>query len=334
MKLRQSLDKPLAMINVSRDVYDILETTGFTELLDVKKALREVSAEGCEEIGSGGYGTVYRIDEETILKVYNTAAPELIDSERIMSQRAFVNGLPTAIPYDVVKVGDKLGVVYEMLEAKTVAQLITADPSRLEKYVRLTTSNLKRFHSVEIHDKAFPNKKQLFYDMLESISAYVDGGEYGIIKGYLDSIPDRSTFLHGDYNFKNVMLKGGELMLIDIGDASVGHPAFDLAGVQMITTLVHNARLPYEEIKRLVGFEPELLESVWKIVCSEYFGAETAEELQHYSQMLMPMNMLNMSYHSLRIGGANSEEAVKARVDGLIRARVLPVIKNVVPIDF
>ena len=113
MKLRKSLDKPLAMINVSRDVYDILETTGFTELLDVKKALREVSAEGCEEIGSGGYGTVYRIDEETILKVYNTAAPELIDSERIMSQRAFVNGLPTAIPYDVVKVGDKLGVVYE-----------------------------------------------------------------------------------------------------------------------------------------------------------------------------------------------------------------------------
>ena len=75
-----------------------------------------------------------------------------------------MNGLPTAIPYDVVKVGDKLGVVYEMLEAKTVAQLITADPSRLEEYVRLTTSNLKRFHSVEIHDKAFPNKKQLFYD--------------------------------------------------------------------------------------------------------------------------------------------------------------------------
>ncbi|MBR1740657.1 MAG: STAS domain-containing protein [Lachnospiraceae bacterium] len=40
MKLRKSTDKPLPVINVSRDVYDIFETTGFTEILDVKKALR------------------------------------------------------------------------------------------------------------------------------------------------------------------------------------------------------------------------------------------------------------------------------------------------------
>lgn len=35
MKLRKSLDKPLPMINVSRDVYDILETAGFTEQLEL-----------------------------------------------------------------------------------------------------------------------------------------------------------------------------------------------------------------------------------------------------------------------------------------------------------
>ena len=37
MKLRRSINKPLSVINVSRDVYDIFETTGFTELLNVKK---------------------------------------------------------------------------------------------------------------------------------------------------------------------------------------------------------------------------------------------------------------------------------------------------------
>lgn len=36
---------------MSRDVYDIFETTGFTELLDVKKALRKVSVEGLDAIG-------------------------------------------------------------------------------------------------------------------------------------------------------------------------------------------------------------------------------------------------------------------------------------------
>ena len=72
MKLRKSINKPLPVINVSRDVYDIFETTGFTELLDVKRAMREVSVEGCEVIGRGFYGTVYRIDEETIVKVYES----------------------------------------------------------------------------------------------------------------------------------------------------------------------------------------------------------------------------------------------------------------------
>ena len=72
IKLRKRLNRKTQIINVSRDVYDIFETTGFTELFDVQKAMREVSVEGCEVIGHGFYGTVYRIDEETIVKVYNS----------------------------------------------------------------------------------------------------------------------------------------------------------------------------------------------------------------------------------------------------------------------
>ena len=34
------------------------------------KPMREVSVEGCELLGKGGNGAVYRLDEETIVKVY------------------------------------------------------------------------------------------------------------------------------------------------------------------------------------------------------------------------------------------------------------------------
>ena len=57
MKLRKQRDK-LDMINVSRDVYEILEVTGFTELLTIRKALRRMSIEGAELIGKGGNGAV------------------------------------------------------------------------------------------------------------------------------------------------------------------------------------------------------------------------------------------------------------------------------------
>ena len=52
----------LSVVNVSTEVYDVLEMTGFTEMMDVKKAYRVVSVEGCEVIGEGANGKVYRID--------------------------------------------------------------------------------------------------------------------------------------------------------------------------------------------------------------------------------------------------------------------------------
>ena len=114
MKLRKTVGKPLPVINVSRDVYDIFETTGFTELLDVKKAPRKISLEGCEVIGQGGHGKVYRLDEETIIKVYHDKSPlSLIEKEREYAKNAFVNGVPSAIAYDIVQTeeGDRKSVV-------------------------------------------------------------------------------------------------------------------------------------------------------------------------------------------------------------------------------
>ncbi|MBR6337887.1 MAG: STAS domain-containing protein [Ruminococcus sp.] len=51
MKLRKSAGRALPVINVSRDGYDIFDTTGFTELFDVKKALRIISVKGCVSSG-------------------------------------------------------------------------------------------------------------------------------------------------------------------------------------------------------------------------------------------------------------------------------------------
>ena len=77
MKLRRQAKKALPVVNVSPEVYDILEITGFTELLDVRRRLREVSVEGCKRIGRGAKGDVYRYDDELIIKVYNQSDPTL-----------------------------------------------------------------------------------------------------------------------------------------------------------------------------------------------------------------------------------------------------------------
>ena len=126
LRIRKEEDS-LKIINVSSDVYEIFEMTGFSEMIPIEKAYRELSVEGCEVIGQGANGKVYRIDPETIIKVYKNpdALPE-IKNERELARTAFVLGIPTAIPYDVVRVGDGYGSVFELLNAKSFAKLIEA----------------------------------------------------------------------------------------------------------------------------------------------------------------------------------------------------------------
>lgn len=60
--------------NVNSGVYEIFDVTGFTSILNVKKALREVSVDGCELIGEGANGKVYRLTKDEMIKVFRPKA--------------------------------------------------------------------------------------------------------------------------------------------------------------------------------------------------------------------------------------------------------------------
>ena len=140
LKIRKQIKKSLSILNASNEIYEIFNVTGFTELLDVHKKMREVSIEGCEFIGAGSFGNVYRLDPETIVKIYKPEfGLEFVEQERNISQKAFLMGVPTAISYDVVKCGDSYGVVYEMLNVKTAEH-----NGRLRKYYHITNEGLIR----------------------------------------------------------------------------------------------------------------------------------------------------------------------------------------------
>lgn len=116
----------LRLVNVSPDVYEILDMTGFAEIIPTEKAYRRLSVDGCEVIGRGANGEVYRLDNDTIIKVYlNPDSLPDIQRERELARKAFVLDIPTAIPYDVVKVGSSYGSVFELLNAQSFAKLIS-----------------------------------------------------------------------------------------------------------------------------------------------------------------------------------------------------------------
>ena len=153
-------EKDLKIVNVSSEIYDIFEMTGFSEMMEIQKAYRKFSVDGCEVIGEGSNGIVYRINPDTIIKVYkNPDALEDIKKERELARTALVLGINTAIPYDVVKVGDKFGSVFELLSAKSLTKLIIAEPNNIEKYVHIFIDLLKEIHSTKVKEGLLPNAK-------------------------------------------------------------------------------------------------------------------------------------------------------------------------------
>ena len=47
----------------------------------------------------------------------------------------------------------------------------------------------------------------------------------------------------------------------------------------------------------------------------------------------MPYCMLLVTYQSMRIAGGD-EQMIQARIDGLLRPRLLPAIESAAPLDF
>lgn len=337
LKLQKAVGEVL-VINVSAEVYEILDMTGFTSILKVKKALREISVEGCELIGQGGYGKVYRLDDETIAKVYNPGiSEEFVERERNTSQKAFLMGVPTAISYDVVKCADSYGVVYEMLNAKTTAQIIDADPSKIREIGARCAMLLKQLHTiVPSADAGLPSRKEKMLSWVDSISRYITDEESEKIKSFILSIPDRDTFLHGDFNAKNIMIRDDEIQLIDIGDAAVGHPVFDVAGLMLAYLIIPQSRgglRSDEELKGFLGFNFEYAQQLWGVMCATYFGLSSPDEINEVTMKLMPYCLLLMTFHALSISGSD-EAAIRIRIDRVLREKFIPSIDSAQPLSF
>ena len=231
LKLKQRFND-ISIVDATLEVYDVLSMTGFVNMMPIKKALKTVYISGAQIVGEGFFSTVYRIDKDTIIKVFNrTSDTDQIERELRLAKEAFILGIPTAISFDIVKVDDKLGVRFEMLDCMSLKNAVLAYPDKLKEYVDKYAALLKKITSTECYNPIIPDIKKFYLEKIEKIKPYLEEKYYLKAKKLIESVPDRKTFVHGDCHFKNIMVQNGELILIDMDTLSVGHPIFELAGI-------------------------------------------------------------------------------------------------------
>ena len=279
LRLSKSQSEKLKIVNVIPEVYEVFETTGFTQIMDVSKKLREISIDGCEVLGVGAVGTVYRYDEDTIVKVYDSPdSLPMIHNEKKRATQAFLKGIPTAISYDIVKVGDKYGSVFEMLEKSTFNDLMISNPDKKDKILEDYVRFVRKIHSVEMDPGELPEAKAVFSEYLELLKDLLGKELHDRYIQLLSGMKENNHIVHGDIHMKNIMLYNDEPMLIDMDTITVGDPVFDLMGLY-ITYKLYNEDEP-DNTEKFLGISKELCDHIWEKIIHGYFSDADSKKIE------------------------------------------------------
>ena len=298
LKLRKEVPK-LAIINVAADVYEVLDMTGFTDMVTVEKAYRRMSVDGCEFIAKGANGAVYRYDAETIVKTYfaKDALPE-IKQERENARRAFVLGINTAIPYGIVRVGDSYGTVTELLNAQNVTQLIRNNPDDLDQAVKYYVDMLKSIHAITVDDGEVPDMKETALAWADFVANHIPEDQGKKLRALVEAVPKQNTMMHGDYHTNNIMVQNGEPLLIDMDTLCMGHPVFELGS--MFNAFVGYSELNHQNMLDFFGYSFETAGKFWKKSLQMYLGTEDETVCQSVAEKAMIIGYTRMLRRAVR----------------------------------
>ena len=278
LRLKKNSNK-FKIINANSEVYEIFDMTGFSEMMDIEKAYREISVEGCEVIGEGSNGIVYRISSDQIIKVYkNPDALDDIKRERELARKALVLGINTAISYDVVKVGDKYGSVFELLNSKSLTRLINEDKSKLSEYVKIFTDILKDIHKTEVKDGSLPSAKQIAMKWVVYLSGKIPQDTYDKLYKLIDSVKESNYLIHGDYHTSNLHYANGEAILIDMDTIAVGNPLFDFSSIFL--AFKGFGELDRSRVIEFLKIDWDTANTIWSELLKQYLNTNDAKVLE------------------------------------------------------
>lgn len=282
----------MLLINVSREVRDVLDMTGFSRLIPSRRKAREIPIEGLELLSAGVCGECYRLDRETIIKLYNDGiGADVAEKEKTFATAAFMAGLPTAISYDVITSGTRTGVVYEMLDATLFSAVIRNDPANIDQHAQTLARIMTTVHTTPADPAVFPDIKQSLRGYFDQMDFFLPAADIALLHRKLDGIPDADTFVHFDLHTSNIMIRDGEPVIIDMGDLSRGHYLFDIGllatvyGVPELELCELATKIPAAEGTRL-----------WDAFLHHYFADKSPEEYRLFESNKYFLASLRLIY--------------------------------------
>lgn len=176
--------------------------------------------------------------------------------------------------YEIVRVADAFGVVSQLIRnKKSLSRICHDEPQRTAEMARLLARLGKEFFSTPCDTSFFPSRRQQALKACE-IATYISRKKRQRIRDFVETIPERTTCLHGDFQPGNVIMAEGKCYWIDLGRFAYGDPMFDVGHLYQICQLY----APLPQVQNIFHMTLEQFHEFWDAFAKEFYGKEDHTE--------------------------------------------------------
>lgn len=200
--------------------------------LGERSGVSEKKQEERRLIASGASSRIFDLGDGRILKMFHeSVSDEMIEREARVTAFAHAQGLPVPQPLDRCTAAGQRGIVYPLLEGKTLLSTLRTRWSK----GRALLHDMAALHD-GIHGQHaagdIRSVKQVLHTDIQYGAASAEVKQ--AVTVHLDRLPDGDRLLHGDYHIGNIMLIAEGMCAIDWAKGARGVPAADVVRTEML----------------------------------------------------------------------------------------------------
>jgi aminoglycoside phosphotransferase (APT) family kinase protein len=201
-------------------------------------------------LATGGTAELYALEDNRAVKLYwEGASTEAVEREAERTRIAGRLGAPAPRVFEVVRINERPGVVFERLEGPSMLTLFAQEPDRLQPLARQLAELQAGFH---VHTaERLPQQRE---HLLRRIKiGPLPARNKPLVLERLRKLDDGTALCHGDLHPGNVIMTRAGPRIVDWFDATAGNAAGDLARTCLLLQYARLTRV--SESERRV-FEP------------------------------------------------------------------------------
>jgi|GEM_PF-6365067 len=228
----QKQGKLESLVNVCKEVYDILDVTGFDAVLNIVRSLEQedTTSEIC--LGEDAYGYLYEKGSDNVIRIFKSWIPlDEIKTGRRYSEMAMSSMISNALSYDTVQTDKGIGCVYAVDKFETVEAKAGKDPSVVFHVMKELVKQLDVLHEATVFEGALVKETDRLCGLVDTRLGDFSPEEKDTIKKFIKMLSRNNCPIMEQIDSRTLLYSADTILFTDLSLLRYGNRIFEMAGL-------------------------------------------------------------------------------------------------------